>query len=662
MIRRRANALLTVIAVLAFFGLSSAALGNTCPNEERRAEQDAGSLPECRAYEVVSPVEKNGSDAYLGWRATADGNRVAYAAFATYADAVSGHSIQGYVSQRESDGWHTRNISPTGIGGLAFNGSYTSPDFSEDLTKAIQMTASSEGEPLTMNILLSEPGGATTWVTQPTVPVGEPMQKAYAGRSADASRIFFETAQPFSADETFGQTQVWEWHAGSVRLVSVLPDGSAPANGALVGNGSNGVTTSGFRGELTQPTAVSRDGSRVFFTTGASAEFPSQIYVRENGSFTTQLTLSQKAGSAGEAAPDGGVFQGASADGSKAFFTSADELTDDSTPGGGLYEYDLEDGSLHFLTADPAGAQWQGLVAISPAGDYVYFVAGGTFGSGEATSGAHNLYLAHAGAVRFIATLGEFDAQNWTPNLGFGGGRTAQTTPDGTRLVFQSLNDLTSFGTGGHQEVYLWDSAGETLTCVSCGPAGRTVAGDASILQDPIDPTTGFTPDFLTQASFPRSITDDGSIVAFETTDALDPLDVNGKEDVYEFAGGQTHLISSGRGNRPSEVVTMSPTGSNLYFSTHDPLVRRDGDGGAGDIYDARIGGGYFEPPPPAPCSDESCRGEAQPLSAAATPGSALYRGPGNRKKHRRHHRHHRRHHHKHHVKRSTHHNRGGAR
>lgn len=658
MSRRRAKGLFIAATLIACFGISSAALAD-CPNAERRAEQHSGALPDCRAYEVVSPVDKNGSDAYLGWRATPDGNRVAYSAFATYADAVSGHSIQGYVSQRESDGWHTRNISPTGIGGLAFNGSYTSPDFSEDLTKAITMTASSEGEPLTMNILLSELGGSTTWVTEPTVPVGEPTQKSYAGRSADASRIFFESAQPFSSEETFGQTQIWEWHAGSVQLVSVLPDESASLTGALVGNGSNGVTTSGFRGELTQPTAVSRDGSRVFFTTGTVAEFASQIYVRENGSSTTQLTLSQKAGSVGEAAPDGGVFQGASADGSKAFFTSADELTDDATAGGGLYEYDLEDGALHFLTPDAAGSQWQGLVAISPAGDYVYFVAGATFGSGAATPGAHNLYVAHAGAVHFIATLGEYDTQNWTPILGFGANRTAQTTPDGTRLVFQSLNDLTSFGTGGHQEVYLWDDAAETLACVSCGPAGRTVAGDASILQNPIDPTTGFTPDFLSQASFPRSITDDGSIVAFETTDALDPLDVNGKEDVYEFVGGQTHLISSGRGNRPSEIVTMTPSGSDLYFSTHDALVRRDSDEGAGDIYDARSGGGFFEPPPPAPCSDESCRGEAQPQPTAANPGRALYSGPGNRRKHRRHRHHHRR---KHHVKRPAHHNRGGGR
>ena len=107
-------------------------------------------------------------------------------------------------------------------------------------------------------------------------------------------------------------------------------------------------------------------------------------------------------------------YVGASSDGSRVFFSSRAELTEDAYTGPednayNLYEYDLQDARLTDLTVDATdvaqGAALQGVVAISEDGSYVYFVAGGDLATG-ATSGEPNLYVVHdAGAPKLIATL-----------------------------------------------------------------------------------------------------------------------------------------------------------------------------------------------------------------------------------------------------------------
>ena len=53
---------LGVVSVLA--SLSIEASANSCPNEQiRKQEALASQLPDCRAYEQVSPVNKNTTDA-----------------------------------------------------------------------------------------------------------------------------------------------------------------------------------------------------------------------------------------------------------------------------------------------------------------------------------------------------------------------------------------------------------------------------------------------------------------------------------------------------------------------------------------------------------------------------------------------------------------------
>ena len=139
-------------------------------------------------------------------------------------------------------------------------------------------------------------------------------------------------------------------------------------------------------------------------------------------------------------------YCGASADGSKVFFTSNAELTNDAYTGPddnapNLYEYELSGepgvpGRLTDLSVDDSGngAGVLGLVQISEDGSYVYFVAEGDLAE-DATPGAPNLYVSHDGgrprSSRHSANDVESGANGRSANA-------AVVSPSGAYLAFQS--------------------------------------------------------------------------------------------------------------------------------------------------------------------------------------------------------------------------------
>lgn len=593
----------------------------------------ARALPDGRAYEMVSPVDKNGADAKVAWGASPDGERLGYM---TLGNALGDPNAVGLVNPyraiRRADGWESRAmLAPAGYPNVGLLGSVGPADFSTDLSTAISLSRSVESEPNRINVFATDLNGNVTWVTEPApgVPIGDLItdrqEKAYAGLSGDGSRIFFESTQPFSNQPGLnGSTQVWEWFDGQVSLVSLLPDGTVPPGGAWVGDQTNGGDGEGSRfvGRLPQPDAVSEDGSKVFFN--ADGGIDGNLYVRENGSTTRAI-----------GPPGVKKFLGASADGNVVVFGSGSQLTDDATTGGGLYAFDLRTEVLRFLSAgalDSSGAQFRGYSLISRDGSRVYFVAGGVLVPGEGVPGGHNLYVADTSGLDYIATLGEFDGQAWSPPAGAVGGRTTAATPDGRYFVFQSYEQLTDFETHGHRQIYLYDDVADTLGCVSCGEAGHVVAGDASVRSNPANKDKLLE---IAQYGQPRTITADGSRVFFQSTDALVSQDVNGVADVYEYRrdSGSVELISAGTGSKASEILDISADGRDVFFTTRDSLLGRDIDGGTSDIYDAREGGGFPEPAPTLPCEGDACQAQTFGPPAPEMPGTSNLSGAGNARK-----------------------------
>ena len=89
-----------------------------CPNELRREAQNSTYLPDCRAYEMVSPLDKNGADVSgedETTQSSADGESVAYAALAGFGDSNgsgSGGYTQYIATRHEGSGWTSHGITP----------------------------------------------------------------------------------------------------------------------------------------------------------------------------------------------------------------------------------------------------------------------------------------------------------------------------------------------------------------------------------------------------------------------------------------------------------------------------------------------------------------------------------------------------------------------
>jgi hypothetical protein len=566
----------------------------------------SASLPDGRGYEMVSPADKNGGDASSALVAATNGDRLAFNSGTSFAGAPAASSLNSYVAQRTPSGWTTRSMEPaTGTSNLALAGAYTFADFSSDLSHSILWSRAGSAEPSAQNIFTTSIDGGSRWVTAPTVSVSSVGDKYYSGRSADGSHIVFESNQPFTGETDGSTTQVWEWVDGRVRLVSVLPDGTAATFAVVTGNGYNGAGSIGtnFGGTLPEPTAVSDDGRRIVWGNSNN-----RLFVREDGARTTEISLSQKTPNVGQVPVNPARFAGAAADGSIVYINNVDQLTDDATTGGGLYAYDLASGNLRFVSrgfVDPAGVGLESVPLVTQDGKRAYFIATGQLAPGEGVSGGHNLYVTDGRDVSLVATLSS--PLSHPP----------EATPDGGRLVFSTTDQLTSFDNAGHVEVYLYDLAAGSLTCVSCGPAGHVATGDAA-LGGEILPAGAV----LDVSARTHGISDDGSRVFFQTTDGLVPQDSNGVQDVYQWHNGTVSLISAGTGKYESVFWAGTPSGSDVFFSTRDSLVGWDVDGGATDLYDARVNGGFPEPVTPVPCDGDGCQPQQTVAPASGTPAT----------------------------------------
>ena len=581
------------------------------------------SLPDNRAYEQVSPVDKDSNgvtqaDATVqnSYQVSPDGSRISYLSFNPFPGSVApGASV---LSTRGPTAWSSVNVIPPQSEGSTLCTFFLAVAAnSNDLSKSILPDGYNQanncgtddpelvpGEPRGVGNLFIRDNLTAAYQLVSLNPVtGPPADAFLAAQTPSLSQVAFNEVAQLTPDAPAGVNNLYEWSGGSVKLVSVAPDGTPMGGGASIAGRALGSARH----------AISDDGSKLFFQGGDG-----NLYVRVGGSHTVQVDASQGSGPGG-----GGTFLFATADGSHVFFTddAAAGITNDTVPGSSqnLYRYDLSTGALSDLT--PAADV--GVLGLSGAGDSgadVYFVATGDL-VGGATAGQPNLYHWHGGATTFIGTLsGDY------PNdcvWAFHFNACARVTPDGQHLAFNSDRNLTNIDTGGFTEVYLYAAGSGRLVCASCSPSGASPTGSAIIQNAPF-----LGPNQETRV-FSRELSADGSRLFFTADGPLVGRDTNGQPDVYEYEGGKLHLISSGTATTYTRFLDASADGSDVFIETAQRLTSSDIDGSL-DIYDARVNGGFPEPPAQTPCSGDACRGAGTPAPGLPVAATVSFNGPGN--------------------------------
>jgi hypothetical protein len=613
------------------FRTPPSASAQTCPNAVLRSENNSAALPDCRAYEMVSPPRKNGNDVGLSgvspvYVAAADGNALAFESLGALPESQSSTLVNENLSTRGSGGWSTKPIGPP----VPPRDNPTFPIFSNFsanldrglLTNPPGLQLAPGDADGAYNLYLRDNRNDTyQTLSGPTVTGPDPEGIAFYGESADSSHVAFEANAALTPEAPVPPevvSNLYERADGELRLVSVLPNGDPAPHGVI-------LLASSLIHTLVH--TVSEEGSRIVFQTANFGGDPEeeQIYLREDGESTVQVSESQR--SIPDPSPTNPTLWGSSADGSKVVFTSGKALTDDAEPGDiDVYRYDVQSGGLENLTVhhnpDDPSSITTGVLGISEDASYVYFRSLSMFVPGHGAKDASNLYVWHDGEIRYIATaeVSDLGTRQITPRV----------SPNGRYLVFAAAERLTAYDnadalTGApDSEVYLYDAGVDRLTCASCRPSGGQPSGAAGL---PIPP-------FRQPGDRQRTMLDDGTVF-FDSTDALVPGDSNGLRDVYEMRDGRVGLISSGTSADVSAFAGASEDGRDAFFFTRDRLAPADSDENR-DVYDARIGGGFAAPREGAgSCSDDECQGQRNPPPAAVPPASAHLKNPPHAKKHK---------------------------
>ena len=645
----------------------------SCPNAQLRQQTGASFLPDCRAYELVSP-ENAGSVILSDLGPTSpvaeNPSRFGFSGeFGAIDGAGDPQAVFGdtYIATRTNQGWTTKYVGIRGNEGAEAQGTPYSKGgaegvyVSQSMDKLLDWDTGQQGftccgklgsfapymwdyngEPLgRLPTNLGEIPNGTADITKGGF-VGD------VRPSPDFSHYFFSSANVSFAPGglTSGSGSVYDNNVdtGTIEIASLLPGGGdiPPEPGdeandflrmpAASTDGSHVLIEApktGVCGQATCSPLPEICGGDVFGPHRCPDTLPSHLYMRVDGAVTYDISGTHAV-----------TFRGMTADGSKVFFTSDEKVTaDDHDNSTDLFMWSenpvptvtrISAGTGGTGDTDSCIASW-----ITKCGVEVIVTKHTTLFGEPRVSVTDNAVAADSGDIYFYSpelldgdrgepgernlyVFREGAAQYIATLKGSAVISRIQVSPDGDHAAFLTSERLTSYDNVGYLEMYSYDLATKRLLCVSCIPDGNL-------------PTANV------EASINGLFMSNDGRTFFATTDGLVDRDANGLWDIYEFVENRPQLISSGtadedRGSfgRHSGLIGVSASGTDVYFSTLDTLVGQDRNGPFYKFYDARTNGGFPFVPPAAPCAAaDECHGPGSAAPAPPAMGTNVGLGDG---------------------------------
>jgi hypothetical protein len=630
----------------------------SCGNERFRTGL-SGHLPDCRAYEQISPVDKEGAQEALKYSITIgegtvpgeDGNHFMYMSKSTR----WGSGQAPYLfSREEGKGWRMTAGSPqpgTGFNTYVpqvFNPGLTQFGFSSQWhTGVSDETGVSSAE---VEFKTGPPGGPYTTVAAVPRKQVPHTEEGWVAASEDFSKLILgveDHALPGGHNTGTKQgTDLYEYSGGVLRQANV------DSEGHTIGSCGAGMVKGDEASSSNRPAsahALSADGSRVFFEAapGSNCE-ESHLYMREAAANRTLDIGAYR-------------FAGANMQGSELLLEKRSGETRE------FFLYHTESASLKPIFSLPT----QQGVAVSRDFTAIFLSSTAQLTGTEAPpipprTNMTSIYRYDipAETLRFVVQAAPLSTRGAVSGrLGYGG--VGEPSPDGRFLDFLSSQvaglpgggpELHEGGTEGPApsvQLYRYDSADNVVQCISCAspfdPEPKLSVENEGGARGSEWPVGG-----QPERTFASA---DGHYAFFETPSALVPQDVNGEippeagngnrserkdgtpsNDVYEWRRdgvdgcarlqGCISLITPGTDGWLVSLLGTAAGGRDVFFYTSSQLLPQDNDT-TGDFYDARIGGGMPEPAKPVECEGDAC---SSPLAAPidTTPASLAFSGPGN--------------------------------
>ncbi len=654
-----------------------------CPNATVRQQTGASDLPDCRAYELVSPEDAGITQIYPANVPFSPGatqpSRLSFTGAFGSPDGV-GNTINNvgdtYFATRTNSGWKTKYIGlsaterflsggpPWDYGGYppgwvqGYTGDHwtmnevASPDMSQLVSwddghigpGETYDSAEYEGHSMAPYVWNTTTGKQIDRF--PTNVEAIPGGEFFKGRTAvskDLSHFVFTSDIPFAPGGEPEDMYDNNTKEATIEIINFDEEGDR-------------ISVS--------PVETSTDGTHILMTSKNAQKQPGW-FTLTNGS--GELFIRVEGQTYDIAAGHSVQYVDMTPDGTKVYFTSTEDLTEDASDpdtSRDLYMWSENSAAANHLTlvskgnepfagnTDACGAYWTekcGIVpieftqnysilqagvgggpysdnTIAPNNGDIYFLSPERLAGNNGVDGQENLFVYHGGKLKFVAALDPSGVACLNQQGEFYCSDTAvarlQTTPDDDYMVFITGSKVTAYDNQGHAEMYRFNLENEELICVSCKLNGKPPAGE------------------VTGSHNGRFLTDDGRTF-FETNDALVAQDTNEGRDVYEYVDGRPQLITGGTA-ASNEVfgigtlmakpglVGVSTNGLDVFIGTYDTLVGQDRNGEALKIYDARSGGGFQFTPPVPPCvAADECHGASSEAPAAAPSGTGADLGEG---------------------------------
>lgn len=415
------------------------------------------------------------------------------------------------------------------------------------------------GEYVTREVSLGPTGGNDAYNAQ------------FEAADAVGTKVFFSTQERMVAEDTDRQVDIYMRNLtnGTTTLVS-------GGEGACLPGCGNGEFPTTFAG-------TDKNGIQVFFTSAerlaqGDSDTSVDLYVRNLTTGEIKLVSTAEAGCG--AGCGNGEFdvssRGISADGSHAYFTTAESLSAaDGDTALDIYAHDVESGEKTYLVSRGgcAGCGNAGTVPVfegsSADGNRVFFSSDEKLAEADADSST-DVYARDLPTGPTILISGSEVPGNVNVTANF-----AAASADGSHVYFTSAEGLVAGDNDAANDIYEW-TEGAPLSLIT----GSTCISRCGVTFD--------------------AVSIDSSEVVFNSAAQLSPEDEDAQQDVYRqhVGGSEPVLVSRGEatctacwnGTADVKFSRSSADASRVIFSTQEGILGEDTDN-EDDIYLRDIGG-----------------------------------------------------------------------